>query len=89
MMMLQCWESMPDKRPSFKTLYTDTSKLIEGIAGYLEIGFNPFTAGDTAIAAREEESTNERSDREDKEEESPVTVQVNPGSPDCVDIIPE
>ena len=55
-MMLQCWESMPDKRPSFKTLYTDTSKLIEGIAGYLEIGFNPFTAGDTATAAGEEES---------------------------------
>ena len=56
MMMLQCWESMPDKRPSFKTLYTDTSKLIEGIAGYLVIGFNPFTAGDTATAAGEEES---------------------------------
>ena len=82
MMMLQCWESIPDKRPSFKTLYTDTSKLIEGIAGYLEIGFNPFTAGG------EEESTNERGDREKEGEESHVIVQVIPASVD-VDDIPE
>ena len=43
MMMLQCWESMPDKRPSFKTLYTNSSKIIEGVAGYLQMHFNPFT----------------------------------------------
>ena len=42
MMMLQCWELSPDKRPTFKTLYMDTSKFIEEIAGYLELGFNPF-----------------------------------------------
>ena len=71
MMMLRCWESMPDKRPSFKTLYTDTSKFIEGIAGYLEMGFNPFTAGgESATGTGEEESTPERSENE---EEPPVT----------------
>jgi hypothetical protein len=43
-MILTCWEAVPDKRPSFKTLYNNASKIIEGIAGYLEIGFNPFTA---------------------------------------------
>ena len=43
MMMLQCWELAPDKRPSFKTLYTNTSIFIEGLAGYLEMGFNPFS----------------------------------------------
>jgi serine/threonine protein kinase len=43
-MMLTCWEAVPDERPSFKTLYNNGSKIIEGIAGYLEIGFNPFTA---------------------------------------------
>ena len=43
-MMLTCWEAVPDERPSFKTLYNNASKIIGGIAGYLEIGFNPFTA---------------------------------------------
>ena len=43
MMMLQCWESMPDKRPSFKILYTNSSTMIEGMAGYLQMHFNPFT----------------------------------------------
>ena len=47
MMMLNCWEAVPDKRPTFKTLYTNASKIIEGIAGYLEMGFNPFTAKNT------------------------------------------
>ena len=45
-MMVQCWEAMPDERPSFKILYKNTSKYIEGIAGYLEIGFNPFAGHD-------------------------------------------
>ena len=43
MMMLQCWESVPDKRPSFKTLYTNSSTMIEGMTCYLEMQFNPFT----------------------------------------------
>ena len=43
MMMLQCWELVPDKRPSFKTLYKYTSNVVEGLAGYLEMGFNPFS----------------------------------------------
>ena len=34
---------MPDKRPSFKTLYTNSSTIIEGVAGYLQMYFNPFT----------------------------------------------
>ena len=71
-MMLQCWESMPENRPSFKTLYTDTSKFIEGIAGYLEIGFNPFSG----------QRVYEISNTEKKDElELPVAVQVIPPSP--------
>ena len=46
MMMLQCWESVPDERPSFEILYKNTSKYIEGIAGYLEISINPFVGHD-------------------------------------------
>ena len=29
-------------RPSFKEMYTITSKYVESIAGYLDMGFNPF-----------------------------------------------
>ena len=49
-MMKECWETIPDTRPSFKQLYSNISKYIERIAGYLEIGFNPFA---------EDEGTNE------------------------------
>ena len=41
--MKKCWEMEPDNRPSFKELYTTTSQYIEQIAGYLDLGFNPFT----------------------------------------------
>ena len=34
---------VPDDRPSFKDLHTNTSKYTECIAGYLEMGFNPFS----------------------------------------------
>ena len=44
-MMMKCWETVPDDRPTFKELCTNSNKYIERIAGYLEMGFNPF-AGD-------------------------------------------
>ena len=34
----------PEDRPTFRELCSNVSKFIECIAGYLEIGFNPFTA---------------------------------------------
>ena len=42
MMMMQCWEAIPENRPSFKEMYAITSKYVESIAGYLDMGFNPF-----------------------------------------------
>ena len=42
-MMRKCWEIVPENRPSFSDLYTITSKYIERMAGYLELGFNPFS----------------------------------------------
>ena len=45
--MRQCWEKVPDNRPTFKELYSNISKFIEHIAGYLDMGFNPFTGGGT------------------------------------------
>ena len=44
---MQCWKMSPEDRPTFKELYSSVSKFIERIAGYLEIGFNPFTAAIT------------------------------------------
>ena len=76
MMMLQCWETMPDERPSFKILYKNTSKYIEGIAGYLEIGFNPF-AGHDLTGTGEMGSTVEMQDNMESMEPV-VSVQVTP-----------
>ena len=41
--MKKCWEKNPENRPTFKELYTDISIYIEHIAGYLQLGYNPFT----------------------------------------------
>ena len=67
-MMRQCWESVPEERPSFKTLYSNTSKIIEGIAGYLEMEFNPFTVQKVTEEKKEEQST-ESSPREEETKE--------------------
>ena len=75
-MMLQCWEAMPDERPSFKILYKNTSKYIEGIAGYLEIRFNPF-AGHDLTGAGEVGYTVEMQDNMESMEPV-VSVQVTP-----------
>ena len=53
-MMRKCWEMLPEKRPSFKDLYTNTSQYIEHIAGYLDLGFNPFAAAKRAKSVAEE-----------------------------------
>ena len=66
--MFQCWESVPDKRPSFKTLYTNSSTIIEGVAGYLQMHFNPFTTGTHVGEEREEQTTEENVNGEEKPE---------------------
>lgn len=55
--MLQCWEATPGKRPSFRSLYTQTSSIIEKIAGYLEMEFNPFTVQESTELEVEEPNT--------------------------------
>ena len=45
-MMMRCWEGSPNDRPSFSEINEDVSRLIEHVAGYLDMGFNPFTAGE-------------------------------------------
>ena len=70
-MMRKCWETEPDDRPTFKELYTNISKYIERVAGYLEMGFNPF-GGSKMVKSTVEEK--------DDEIETEVAVQVVPAS---------
>ena len=39
--MVKCWESDPEKRPSFNYLLRSTSSYVLKIAGYLEMNFAP------------------------------------------------
>lgn len=50
----------------FKTLYISTSKFIERVAGYLEMGFNPFASQGPAAATAEGVPTAEKSEGEEE-----------------------
>ena len=69
-MMRKCWVMSPDDRPTFKELYSNTSKYIERIAGYLDLGYNPFTGVKPKKWAEDEE----------KEFEPAVAIEVTPAS---------
>lgn len=76
-MMRKCWEMPPDDRPSFKELYRDTSEYIEHIAGYLGLGYSPFSrmgmfSSTTELEAKQMEK--------EEEVESEVTIRVIPAS---------
>ena len=61
-------------RPSFKELQTIVSRYIEQIAGYLELGFNPFSGEEGTILQKiEPEEVNE------EPVEMPVVVTGEPG----------
>ena len=51
-MMRKCWEMVPDNRPSFKELHSNTSKYTERISGSLEMGFNPFAGVKSTVAGK-------------------------------------
>jgi serine/threonine protein kinase len=72
--MMKCWEAAPDDRPSFKELHKATSKYTEHVAGYLELGFNPFAGIEKA------ETHSKENEPKDEEEvlESAVPSQVIP-----------
>jgi serine/threonine protein kinase len=72
--MMKCWEAAPDDRPSFKELHKATSKYTERIAGYLEIGYNPFAGMEKVKTTLKE---NEPKDDGD-DLVSAVSIQVTP-----------
>ena len=46
--MVNCWKASPKERPSFREIHKDLSMFTERVAGYLDMGFNPFKAGENA-----------------------------------------
>ena len=54
--MKKCWEMEPNNRPTFSELCASITKYIERIAGYLEMGFNPFPGVGESETVAEEES---------------------------------
>ena len=81
--MLQCWEGMPGKRPSFKNLYISTSNFVGKIAGYLEMKFNPFSSQGPSGTAEKKPITEISDGGSQFREEDPdpvVTIQVIPAS---------
>ena len=87
MMMMKCWELLPENRPSFKELHENTSRYIEHIAGYLEMGFNPFAGMGFTMTEEVQASAGRMNNEEDKNQiESPV-IQDTPisGEPSAED----
>ena len=82
--MIECWGKTPRDRPTFKEIYIKISKYIEHIAGYLDMGFNPFagsedpTNNDTTMTILEKEGQNKETLQSDfKFEVTPPSVNTN------------
>ena len=58
----------PGERPTFSELCLKVSKLIENIAGYLQMGYNPFIVGG-GKRGEERKDKKEREEKEKHEEE--------------------
>lgn len=76
-MMMLCWQTLPEDRPSFKELYLTISNHIEHIAGYLQLGINPFTGREMgegegeggSVVGRKGETQQHEEEEEVQEEE--------------------
>ena len=68
-MMRRCWERLPHDRPTFEELYLHISQYIEHMAGYLDMGFNPF-AGEKETAGEKTEDGLEDGEESGKENEN-------------------
>ena len=77
--MRQCWQTVPEDRPPFSELYVIISKCIEHIAGYLQLGYNPFTRGGRETAVEEEEYEEGEEEEDEKEEKEKENVEEEDG----------
>ena len=64
--MMKCWIKAPEDRPTFNELYCTVSQCVESLAGYMQVGFNPFTGN---VGELEEEGERKVLKEEDEEEE--------------------
>ena len=64
-MMKKCWEKAPCDRPTFKELHSNISKFIEHIAGYLDMGFNPFSGGKKGAGSSCDDGEELKEEKED------------------------
>ena len=77
MMMMKCWEMVPEDRPSFKELHENITKYVEHIAGYLEMGFNPFAGMGFTLKGEINSFEDKMNKEEEKQEmECAVVIQV-------------
>ena len=69
--MRQCWRMAPGERPTFSELCLKVSKLIENIAGYLQMGYNPFIVGGGKVGneGKDKEEEKEKNEKEEEGEE--------------------
>ena len=68
--MKQCWQMMPEERPTFTELYLTVSNIIERMAGYLQVGYNPFLGRGDEEKAEEMEEMEEEEEEEKEEKEN-------------------
>ncbi|CAI8055172.1 Hepatocyte growth factor receptor [Geodia barretti] len=74
-MMIQCWEMAVEDRPTFSEISLTISKFIEHIAGYLQMGYNPFKRGaGKGEAEEDEDDEHKEEDEKEKEEEKEESV---------------
>ena len=61
---------MPEERPTFTELYLTVSNIIERMAGYLQVGYNPFLGRGDEEKAEEMEEMEEEEEEEKEEKEN-------------------
>ena len=80
-LMMRCWMTAPEDRPTFKELHVTVSNYIEHLAGYLQLGFNHFNGGN--VGDREEGERWEQTGWEEEEVEGDdvsVSIKLIPSS---------
>ena len=70
---MQCWQMESKDRPIFREIHRTILNFIECDAGYLQLGFNPFTDGEEGDDGKEgtmnDECKEQKEGLEEREEE--------------------
>ena len=66
---MDCWKMSPEERPTFKDICCIVSNFIEHIAGYMDIGFNPFSNVERGDGGKEDNKGNKLREYDEVEQE--------------------